>query len=184
MKALEVGKSKRRFFLLLLVAFTLPTLFLTSRMQSDQSESLLGKLAGSRDSAEAVAEAFLEALAEMDEDSIRQLAVSRQEWDKYVWPELPVSNPRANYPADFVWNQMAMRSESGLRMVLSRYGGRDLDLVSLRFTEGIKEYENFQIHRDARLIVEDETGIEKELNLFGSVMEMDEEFKIFSFVLD
>ena len=40
------------------------------------------------------------------------------------------------------------------------------------------------MHRESRLVVRDEHGAEMQLRFFGSVLERDGEYKVFSFVVD
>jgi hypothetical protein len=51
----------------------------------------------------------------------------------------------------------------------------------MRFTENAETYDNCTIHKDARVIVKDSSGTEKELKLFGSVVECSGQFKIMSY---
>lgn len=140
------------------------------------------RLSASGDSPEAAAQAFLKALAKRDESAIAGLAVTKEEFATHVWPHLPASRPGTNLTLDYVWNGLAVRSRSGLVETLVRFGGRRFQLLGLRFEGKSSDYGAATVHRDARLKVRDETGRESELNLFGSVLELDGEWKIFSFV--
>jgi hypothetical protein len=110
------------------------------------------------------------------------LALNKAQFSEFVWPELPASDPGTNLNADWVWNQTQMRSLVDLSTTLFRHRGKHYELVKFRFEDDTEEYRNFKVHRDARLMVVDEVGEERELNLFGSVLEMNDEFKIYSFV--
>jgi hypothetical protein len=140
------------------------------------------KLTGSRPSLDELAADFLEALQKSDERNIRQLALSKDEFVKFVWPELPASDPSTNLNADFIWNQTHMHSLADLSGTLYKYSGKKFELSDIRFEDGTQDYGSYLVHRDARLKVFDEHGEERELNLFGSVLEMEGEFKIYSFV--
>ena len=140
-------------------------------------------LQGSRESVETLLTDFLAALEEGDEEQIVGLTLSREEFDRVVWPQLPASRPGTNLSPSFVWESHQMRSLSGLGSILRRYGGQSLQLVKVHFREGSTDYSTFVVHRDAFLEVTDATGGVRQLKLFGSVLELDGEFKIFSFVL-
>jgi hypothetical protein len=75
-----------------------------------------------------------------------------------------------------------MRSFADLSTTLFSHRGKHYELVGFRFEDETEEYRTYKVHRDARLMVVDENRKEQELNLFGSVLEMDDEFKIYSFV--
>ena len=65
------------------------------------------------------------------------------------------------------------------------YGGRKLAFLRLEFENEATDYETFKVHRDARVVVFDEEQNEEvRLDLFGSIMEKDGRFKLFSHVTD
>ena len=171
--------SKTRLLLFGLTALLISVVFAVQVLVGDQEPP---KLAGSRPSMETLSIDFLQALEGGDEDAIRQLALSKEQFAEFVWPELPASDPSTNLNVDWVWNQMHMRSLVDLSTAVFSNTGRHYDFVDFRFAEEVEEYRTYKVHRDARLKVVDENGEEIELNLFGSVLEMDDEFKIFSFV--
>ncbi len=137
-------------------------------------------LSRSADSPQDLVRRFLEVLAEGDRNEIRGFELTRQEFEQHVYPRLPASRPSANMSVDFLWKQTQLRSLGGLSKTMS-HAGRKYDLNAVSFADGRKSYGTFQIHRDARLLITDEEGRQRELNLFGSIMEMNGEFKIYSF---
>ncbi|MEW6209699.1 MAG: hypothetical protein AB1631_15125 [Acidobacteriota bacterium] len=130
-----------------------------------------------------MARSFLDALAAGDEGAIRSLRITRQEFCDYVWPELP-SSRTPNVTCDWVWDQATLKSVSGLVEMLSAHKGKRYRLVSLRFAGGSEQYKSYRVHKETLVRVRDEKGDEKELRLFGSMLEMDDQFKLFSFVID
>ena len=180
--AIEAPMTRRNRTRLLWIAamlMTLPVVFAVRALVGDPVEP---KLAGSRSSLDELAVDFLKALEQGDEREIRQLALSKEEFVRFVWPELPASDPSTNLNADFIWNQTNMHSLADLSGTLYRHEGKKYELAEVRFEDGTEQYGSYQVHRDARLRVVDEQGKERELNLFGSVLEMQGEFKIYSFV--
>jgi len=174
-----VKRSRNRLLMIGLIVLTLPALFAVRPWLGDPAEP---RLAWSRPSLEKLAVDFLEALEEGDEEKIRQLALSKDEFVQFVWPELPASDPSTNLNSDFIWNQTYMHSLADLSGTLYRHKGKKYQLLGLRFEDGMEDYGRYQVHRDARLKVVNADGKEGELNLFGSVLEMQGEFKIYSFV--
>jgi hypothetical protein len=127
---------------------------------------------------------FLDLVAGNNVDQIRRLAVNEEEFSLLLYPETPAADPRRNTSAEFVWNMHHIRSESSLERMIHAIGGRRLELEELRFTGGTTEYETYRVHRDSLLVLRDENGEQQRVRLFGSVLELDNQFKIFSFIND
>jgi hypothetical protein len=127
---------------------------------------------------------FLDAVAANDIDAARTLAVTREEFDRYIYTELPASDPARNLSAGFLWESTALRSEAGLRSAMSGVGGRSFELEGLRYTSGIDDYPTWRLHRGAQLTLRDAGGARYVVRLFGSVLELDGQFKIYSYNTD
>jgi hypothetical protein len=141
------------------------------------------RLANARPSAEEISRAFLTALALKDKDKAVAMRLTKQEFCQYVFPELP-SSKLPNVTCDFVWDQATMKSLGGFVEMWPRHEGRRYELISIRFKEGTDTHRSYKVHKETHLLVRDETGREQELRLFGSMLEMDGQFKLFSFVID
>ncbi|HUG44798.1 MAG TPA: hypothetical protein VMN76_11225 [Acidobacteriota bacterium] len=141
-----------------------------------------GALASSSASIRMLLERFLQALHEGDEAKLRQMALNKLEFKMYVWPHLPSSRPGTNLSADYVWEQMQPRTRAGFHRTFQDHGGRRYQLEGWSFKKGEKDYGGFVIHGDARISVFEENGEKRTLNLFGSVIEREGEFKIYSYV--
>lgn len=139
-------------------------------------------LSHAQPSAEALAEQVLEGLARQDQQSLRELVLTKEEFCTYVWPELPSSKVK-NMTCDWVWNLFEPIDTAGLQQTLARYGGEKYALVRVRFAKGTTEYDTFKVHNNTRMVVKDRAGQEKEIKL-GSMLEMDGQFKLFSFIVD
>ncbi|NOT45121.1 MAG: hypothetical protein HOP14_11020 [Acidobacteria bacterium] len=133
---------------------------------------------------EAAARAVLEAIERRDEDALARLALSEQEFRDHVWPELPAARPERNLPFSYVWGDLRQKSALALAATLARHGGRHYDLLDLRFPGGVTTYPSYAVHRDTVLRVRDDSGTEQELSLFGSMLEQDGRWKVFSYVAD
>ncbi len=140
-------------------------------------------LANAQTSPEALTRSFLDSLAASDIPGMKRLRITKKEFCWYVWPELPASQ-LPNISCDFAWSQATLNSLAGLSSVLSDYGGRRFELVSLRFAGGSEVYPSYVVHKDTRVTIRDENGQEHEVRLFGSMLELDGTFKLFSFVVD
>lgn len=141
-------------------------------------------LPNSEPSADALARAVLHAVAARDEPTLRRLALDEYEFRRRVWPELPASRPERNLPFSYVWGDLQTKSDASLTRVLLTYGGRTFTLDRIRFAGRTTEYRSFVVHRESVLEVHDGEGRPETLRLFGSVLEQDGRFKIFSYVTD
>lgn len=140
-------------------------------------------LAHSAESPEALARDFLSALAVNDIPALKRTRITKDEFTWYVWPELPASR-LPNVTSDFAWSQATLNSLSGLGGLLSQYSQRRFELVGIRFAGGTRDYPSYRVHYDSRVTVRDEAGDSYELKLFGSMLEMEGRFKLFSHVID
>jgi len=137
------------------------------------------------DSPEALARTVLTAVAERDTETLLELSVSGAEFRKVVWPELPSSRPEVNLSVDYAWGDLNTKSRSYLASTLSEFGGRRLELVAIDFTGESTSYRTFSVHRHSVLTVRaDGQAATERVRLFGSVLERDGRFKLFSYVVD
>jgi len=136
------------------------------------------------DSPEALAEGVLAALADVDGATLEAMPLSELEFRTVVWPELPASRPDRGLPFDYVWGDLHQKSNNAMRRLIDRHGGKRYALVALAFGGETTPYETYRVHRETVLTVRDEAGEEEELALFGSILERDGAFKLFSYVVD
>jgi hypothetical protein len=138
-------------------------------------------LANTHQSADGLVRDVLEAFAARDDRRLRGLALTEEEFRRRVWPSLPAARPERNLPFSYVWGDLQQKSESRLRTVLAVHGGRPYQLAAIRFSGGTTEFAGFRVHRDAVLTVRDSAGARHDLRLFGSVLEIDGAWKVFSY---
>ena len=132
----------------------------------------------------ALADRVLEALAARDIAALQALPLSEREFREAVWPELPSSQPDANLPVDYAWGTLRQNSEAHLGRLLEAHGGREYRLVRVRFEGPATPYRTFVVRRPPLITVRDEQGVEREVRLFGSVIERPRAYKLFSYVTD
>ena len=136
-------------------------------------------------SPEELAREVLGAIEREDVETLKALPLSKDEFRLYVWPKLPSSRPERNVPMEYVWKTLQQKSVGSIARNFGRYKGRKLELLEIEFEGETTDYGTFQVHRDARLRVRDrETNEEGWLDLFGSVMERQGKYKLFSYVTD
>jgi hypothetical protein len=138
-------------------------------------------LANAQPTADALAREVLTALARQDPARLESLALNEEEFRRHVWPALPAARPERNLPVSYVWGDLRQKGEMRLRAILGAHSGRRYQLQSVTFSGGMTEYSGFRVHRDALLKVRDSTGADHELRPFGSAIEKDGAWKVFSF---
>ena len=135
-------------------------------------------------SPEALATAVIDAVARRDAAALRGLALREEEFREQVWPELPAARPERNLPFSYVWGDLRQKSDESLVRTLAVHGGRRYTLVSVRSAGETTRYPSYTVSRQTVLQVRDETGAEIELRLFGSTIQKDGAWKVFSYVVD
>jgi hypothetical protein len=135
-------------------------------------------------SVESLGVGVLDALAARDRGALRRIALDEAEFREHVWPDLPAARPERNLPFSFVWGDLHQKSEHSLTETLARHGGKHLTLVAVRFAGAATNYPSYTVHREAILRVRDPSGVESELRAFGSAIEKDGRWKVFSYVVD
>jgi hypothetical protein len=128
--------------------------------------------------------AVLDAIQRRDITTLRSLALNEQDFREHIWPELPASRPERNLPFSYVWGDLHQKSEAALAQILARHGGRRYMLMSVRFAGETTRYPSYTVYRETVLKVRDDQGIEADLRVFGSSLEKDDAWKVFSYVAD
>lgn len=143
------------------------------------------RLSSTFESPDALARAVLDAVSREDVETLKGLPLTKDEFRLYVWPKLPASRSEVGLPLEYAWSDLSQKSRSSIAANYARYKGRQLELLSLDFKDGEIDYRSFRIHRKSELRVRDrESGEKLTLQLFGSVMEWQGKYKLFSYVTD
>jgi hypothetical protein len=56
--------------------------------------------------------------------------------------------------------------------------------IAVTFAGGTTQYPSYRVHRETAIRVRDAAGTESEIRLFGSSLEKDGMWKVFSYVVD
>jgi hypothetical protein len=134
-------------------------------------------------SAETLASAVLDALAQKDRARLDGLALSEQEFRDHVWPDLPAARPERNLPFSYVWGDLRQKSDISLSRTLETHAGKRYALRRITFA-GKTSYTGYVVHRDATFEVTDAAGTSTTLRVCGSFLEQDGAWKVFSYVVD
>jgi hypothetical protein len=141
-------------------------------------------LANAHPTPEALASAVLSALERQDAGALRALALTEQEFRDHVWPELPAARPERNLPFSYVWGDLHQKSEAALTNLVARHGARRYALLGITFAGETTGYPSYEVHRESVLRVRGADGGEEELRLFGSAVQKDGAWKVFSYIVD
>ena len=141
-------------------------------------------LANTAASPETLAETVIAAMRAGDLDRLRVLALTEDEFRAHVWPALPAARPERNVPFEFVWERLQQNSESHLRHTAAGLGEAPLELRGVRFSGDTTEYGDVIVHRGTQIVVAAADGTDHVIRLFGSMIEQDGAWKVFSYVVD
>jgi len=140
-----------------------------------------GRLENAAPSMEALAARVIEAMVQEDSQTLRGLALSEEGFRQYVWPELPVSDTRTNVSFDYVWKEVAYRSTMWMNRLTKDLSGRNVKLVRVLHRGKAFRYRSHCAWSDMMVVLSDESGQEREYPLFGTLIEMDRRFKVYSY---
>lgn len=141
-------------------------------------------LEGASASPEALAAAVLDGFARKDRAALERLVISRQEFIDHVWPVLPASRPERNLSPQFVWDDLSGKSRLHLARNLTLPLPAGVRVSGIEFRGETTRYGALTIHRESVLTVTDLQGRPATLRLFGSMLERDGRYKVFSYVTD
>ena len=139
-------------------------------------------LDNSFNSVEKLTEKFLEAAKDGDFQIMETIAADQEEFERLLWPYLPASRPGTNLTPDFVWRQSQIQSLSSLRSTANRLKGKDIDLIRVELSGDTREYGELKLLMEPEAVISID-GREEKVQLFGAIMMLNGEFKIYSYSL-
>ena len=135
----------------------------------------------SLDSPDQLGLAVVDALNRKDIEQLNRLRVQRQEYLEWIWPAFPASRPPSNFPGDFAWSNLNTKCNIGIKKWIARYGGRNLQFVSIRFDQPQENYDGFHLLRGTVLTLQNALGEKQELEILGSVVVKNGRYKFLSY---
>ena len=139
---------------------------------------------GTVHSPEALAAAVLDAFQRGDRSALERLAISEQEFADHVWPALPAARPERNLTASFVWADLSGKSRQYLATNLKRPLPPGARAVAITFEGDTSRYGTITIRRQSVITLTDAGGHSTKARLFGSMLEQNGRYKVFSYVTD
>ena len=131
----------------------------------------------SLDSPDQIGLAVVDSLNRKDIEKLNRLRVHRKEYVSWIYPAFP----KTNFPADFAWNNLNKKCNIGMKRLIESYGGLNLSFINIRFTKPNESYKGFHLLRGTVLTLQDASGKKLELNILGSIVEMNGRCKLLSY---
>jgi hypothetical protein len=126
-------------------------------------------------------EAALAALERADEKALHDLRVTRTEFERFLWRELPQSRPITNITAEDAWLFISTGSQAGAGRAASSLGGRRFAVLRVE-SSGPIPYTNFTLWRDVAVTLREEASGEiRKLGFLAAVVERNGRFKVFTY---
>lgn len=140
------------------------------------------RLTGGAASIDALAAAYVGAVTDGDTAAMHALRVTEREYVDLVWVELPDNMPEYGWTGDFAWKNLDQRSRRDAWRIAVDHGGPTHDLRGVRCQGGVEDHLSFRLHRDCWLVIRDPLSGDREVKMFGSIVEMDGWFKVLGIV--
>lgn len=138
------------------------------------------RLSGGYPSPEALVDAALRALHQRDTTALIRLAITQQEFNGSIYPEMgrhyPAARDTSQQAREFVWEHQYLSSTKAMLKGMRATGGMPLQLVSIRHDER-KDFGSYQLLENPVVRVRAE-GVEKELTMFGAIVAMRGTYKL------
>jgi hypothetical protein len=138
-------------------------------------------LSGGMPTMDSLLEGFVRAVERADTTALGRLSVSAREFADLVYPESRYTSPPYRQSPGFLWSQVVLRSDVGLKRLLDRLGGRRVRMVGYDCDSlGVMEGRNRYWTNCAVRLRTDSAGTTR-LRLFGTIIERDGAFKFMSY---
>jgi len=151
---------------------------------STTADSSAPRLAGGRASVEQLVHAGLEALARRDTAALRSLAVTREEFERVILPTMGEKYPAARDTSvqarAFIADNHFQSSDKAFRRALNDVGGTRLEFEDVEFKE-TSPLSVYTLHEGTRVETHAADGSDREVIVFGSVVEQQGIFKFLGF---
>lgn len=174
--------SLRSFASLTILALTLAAC--GAKQAPHQVASAGPTLSGGRESVDALISAGLDALAQRDTAALRSLAVTREEFERVILPTMgekyPAARDTSTQAREFIADNHFRSSDKALRRALNDVAGVPLELKGVDFKEK-SSFTNYILHEGTLVHARAADGVEKDIIVFGSVIEQGGVFKLLGF---
>jgi hypothetical protein len=87
-------------------------------------------------------------------------------------------------PVAVAWANIERRSRRGADRILARLGGVSYELLGVTCRKGVTSYSSVRVHGDCWVTMRAPEGRAFETKLFGSIVEVDDRYKIIGILAD
>jgi hypothetical protein len=118
-------------------------------------------------------------LHRQDADSLRELCVTREEFQGILWREFPQSRPVTGLTWEDGWRVLDVRLLGGINGAVQDFGGRHWEFVRIE-CDSTMRYRNFTMHSQLTLVVKNDLGETERWGWLRAIVERRGRFKIYS----
>jgi hypothetical protein len=138
-------------------------------------------LSGGGSSRDALVEAFLDALEWADTATLREMTLTREEFGYLYYPETHYTERPYELSPALVWFQLENYGNRGFQRALRRFSGRALGSTGYRCKEEPLVQGENRIWTNCLIEIGEPAGGERQLSLFGAILERQGHFKFLSY---
>lgn len=143
------------------------------------------QLSESAGSVDALVKEALNAYAGSDTATLERMLITQQEFDNYLYPEFgrhyPAARDTGRQVREFIWNNHMLSAAKAMRKSLRELGGQRMELISVNFKDGVKDFGSYKIHEGTEVKVRLNDGDDAEMMALGSIVEMNGRYKLLSY---
>ncbi len=126
------------------------------------------------------------ALELKDERTLKNLAITKSECKRFVWPTLSRTLPKLGINADAFYSMSVKESEIGLASTVRALGGRKLEVLEVAELTPERHptrRKRFRAFSGPAVTIRDESGQQRTLHLVGGIMEFGGVYKVSTYSL-
>jgi hypothetical protein len=138
-------------------------------------------LTGSAESFDELLRTVERGLAEQDTTRLLDLMINEREYREIIYPALPAAHPPINAPFEAIWVTHYPEAYAGVLHILRPYGGRNVEILAVRFDAPDQDFVNFTLHETSRVDISVDGRWAENQRLFGSVVEVGDRWKVLSY---
>ena len=142
------------------------------------------KLSGGAASRDALARAFVQALATRDTTMIRGLVMDHIEFADLYYPASRYARPPFRTPVGLIWTQIQLNSEKGITRAMSRLGGQPVQFVGVSCASAPEFVGAARIEGRCSTRYIDAAGDTVSRRLFGAIVQIGGRAKFLSYAND
>ena len=117
-------------------------------------------------------------IAAKDETALKQLTISKDEFKKYVWPNVAARVSGAGMTADKFYGMYEQSSGAGLKQGIAQLGGQKMEVVKISPGAVQKQGKDYTLFLAPDVLVRGSDGTERSLRPVGGLLEQHGSLKV------